>query len=116
MTSPRTLLAPVLLAAALAAPPADAGETSAPKLHFDPFEKPAVLTAPPPPAATAVAEPPPWAPVLRAVMVAGAASMANVDGHLLRMGEEVDGYRLVEVTDRRAVFERDGVLRELVIE
>ena len=49
-------------------------------------------------------------------MVAGSASMANVDGRLVAIGEEVEGHRLVEVTDRRAVFERDGVLTELVLE
>ena len=91
---------------------------TAPSLHIDPFEKPAELLAPPPaePTAPADAPPPPWMPELRAVMVAGSASMANVDGRLVAIGEEVEGHRLVEVTDRRAVFERDGVLTELVLE
>lgn len=49
-----------------------------------------------------------WAPALRAVMLAGAASMADVDGAMVRIGEAIDGYRLVEVREEAAVFEKSG--------
>ncbi len=47
---------------------------------------------------------PPWNPELRAVIVAGRNSLANVDGALVRIGGEIDGYRLTEVREREAVF------------
>lgn len=47
-----------------------------------------------------------WNPELRAVMLAGASSMANVDGTVLRIGEEINGYRLVEVHDGEALFSK----------
>ena len=48
-------------------------------------------------------------------MVAGQASMANVDGVLVTLGEQLDGFTLVEVRERSAVFERDTVRRVLTI-
>lgn len=118
-----TRLRGALLSSLLAlswAPPAVGVEGLLPEpasnLHFDPFQRPVLLA---PPSATDTSQPqvaPEWAPQLRAVMVAGSASMVNVDGSLVGLGEEVEGHRLVEVTERRAVFERDGVLRELEIE
>ncbi len=44
---------------------------------------------------------------LQAVMVAGPKSIANVDGKMVRIGDEVYGYRLVEVHERGAVFEKN---------
>jgi hypothetical protein len=50
---------------------------------------------------------PPRAFTLNAVMVAGPDSIANVDGIIVRIGEQVHGYRLVAVQERTAVFEKD---------
>ncbi len=58
-------------------------------------------------AEAAVVEPQ-WNPGLRAVMVAGPDSMVNVDGSMVRIGEEIRGYRLVEVRDGEAVFVKGG--------
>ncbi len=58
-------------------------------------------------AEAAVAEPR-WNPGLRAVMVAGRDSMVNVDGSMVRVGEEIRGYRLIEVRDGEAVFVKGG--------
>jgi len=44
---------------------------------------------------------------LQAVMVAGPKSIANVNGTMVRIGDEVYGYRLVEVHERGAVFEKN---------
>jgi hypothetical protein len=44
---------------------------------------------------------------VHAVLVAGAASMANVDGVMVRVGDIVHGYRLVEVHERGAIFEKN---------
>jgi hypothetical protein len=48
-----------------------------------------------------------WAPRLKAVLVAGDRSLVNLDGTIVRLGEEVDGYRLVQVQDREAIFKKE---------
>ena len=45
---------------------------------------------------------------LHAVLVAGSNSIANVDGVMIRVGDSVQGYRLVAVEDRSAVFEKNN--------
>src|SRR6266496_2372543 len=44
---------------------------------------------------------------LQAVMVAGPKSIANVDGTMVRIGDQIYGYRLVDVHERGAVFEKN---------
>ena len=41
---------------------------------------------------------------LFATLRAGKNSMVNVQGKLVQLGEEIEGYKLVEVNDRSAVF------------
>lgn len=43
---------------------------------------------------------------LRALLVAGDASLANVDGTILALGDELDGYRLISVTQEETLFEK----------
>ncbi|MGD2062847.1 MAG: hypothetical protein PVF51_04615 [Nitrospirota bacterium] len=45
---------------------------------------------------------------LRATLVAPEHAMADVNGLILTIGDEVEGFRLVDVGERRAVLERDG--------
>jgi hypothetical protein len=45
---------------------------------------------------------------LRATLIAPEHVMANVNGVILTVGDEVEGFRLVEVGERRAILERDG--------
>jgi hypothetical protein len=49
-----------------------------------------------------------WLPELRATMRAGVRSMANINGHIVIVGELIDGFKLVEVTERDAFFIKDG--------
>ncbi len=46
---------------------------------------------------------------LRAILHAGRESLVNVGGVILGIGEEVDGYRLVKVEEREAVFRKDSL-------
>lgn len=48
-------------------------------------------------------------PELRATLVSATDSMVNVGGKLLSIGEEVDGYRLISVSEGQAIFEKNGV-------
>lgn len=41
---------------------------------------------------------------LFATLRAGENSMVNIQGRIVQLGEEIDGYKLVEVNDRSAVF------------
>jgi hypothetical protein len=75
------------------------------KLQHDPFVRP-VLVAQPTSAAPASA--PAATPELRAIMAAGPESIVNIEGVLLRRGEEFNGYRLVEVHEETAVFVKNS--------
>lgn len=118
MTLRSRILAPhrsrvlVYIAAGLACTPGF-GWAQADALKHDPFARPAVLKATPPPAAQprdnagvgkgALPEPA-WKPELAAVMVAGPKSAVSINGAIVRIGEEIDGHRLVEVHEQTAVF------------
>ena len=43
---------------------------------------------------------------LRATMASGSSALANVDGRVIRPGDEIDGYLLLEVLEDRAIFQR----------
>ncbi len=82
-----------------------------PMLRFNPFVPPAVLGR----GGGEVAGAPGFGafPRLTGTLVAGPQSLANLGGWILGLGEEAHGYRLVEVREGEAVFERDG--RPLVL-
>lgn len=45
---------------------------------------------------------------LQATMVGRASRLANVDGRVLKPGDEIQGYVLIAIHEAYAVFERDG--------
>ena len=107
MLPPRVL---VYLAAGLACMPGF-GWAQADALKHDPFARPVFRKAPPPGAQPGVAgvgtsalPEPSWKPELAAVMLAGPKSVVSIDGTLVRIGDEINGHRLVEVHERTAVF------------
>ena len=52
---------------------------------------------------------------LRATMVAGERSQANIGGKVIGLGEEINGYQLIEVHPLHVVIDRDGQSREIQI-
>jgi hypothetical protein len=92
-------------------------EAQADGLKHDPFARPVLAPRPAPRPASAASVPgnsvkapvpePVWKPELRAVLVAGPKSIVNVGGALVRIGEQINGYRLVEVHEETAVFVND---------
>lgn len=99
-------LGAALVMAALPATRAD----EAPQLSSNPFERPAWLSQ--------AREIPTVAPAprpqleLRATLVAGRQSVANVGGTILGLGEDIGGYRLEAVGEGTAVLRAgDKVLR-----
>lgn len=89
------------LAALLGARPALADD--APTLANNPFLRPQLVERAPAadPAASPLLE-------LRAILSAGDASRVDVGGHIVGVGEEVNGYRLISVSEDGAVFEHAG--------
>jgi len=57
-----------------------------------------------------------WTPVLKATLVDGPASLANLGGTVLRIGEEAQGYRLREVRTWEAVFEKGDATLVIPVE
>ncbi len=98
-----------LVAVALAAAAAD----EIPMLRFDPFAPPVLAGLPGRSEGPASLAGPAWTPVLTGVVVAGARSVANLNGVVVGIGEEAHGYRLLRVREGEAVFEREG--REIVL-
>jgi hypothetical protein len=114
--------------AALAASGAVAQPTSPRKLAHDPFDRRAAQpsmgrTEPQSPAAAPVAQgtsasagaAPTMAAELRAVMIGGARPLVNLGGTILGIGDSMEGFLLVEVRERSAVFTKDGKRIELAL-
>lgn len=87
-------------------------------LQHDPFARPSLGTLP---GARAAPLPrrvvPTPAPKLKlhGVMLAGPDSIANVEGVMVRIGESIQGYRLVAVHERAVVFEKNSTTFTLAI-
>lgn len=84
-------------------------DDDAPRLRMDPFARPDLAVKPSTGKAkldgAAVSK---WNPVLLSTLRADESSMVNVAGRILMLGEEIDGYELIEVKERSAVFEKAG--------
>ena len=72
-------------------------------LRFDPFN---ALPAEATPRAGSSRERTPWRATLLATLVSGADSSVNLGGEVLRIGESINGYQLLEVRPFEAVFRR----------
>lgn len=53
---------------------------------------------------------------LRGVIWDGPHSMVNISGHLLAVGEILDGYQLVQITEQTIYFRRGEELIEIPVE
>lgn len=76
-------------------------------LHNDPFARPqldltgSVQGADVEPGAL-------WHPQLTAVVLDGENSLVSLNGEIVGIGDQKDGYRLVRVREQEAVFKKDG--------
>lgn len=79
--------------------------SDAPQLEHNPFARPAAAAAarsgPGPVLSELTAE---AGVLLNATLVSQDGRLANVAGRIIRPGDEVDGYRLLEVFEDRAIF------------
>jgi hypothetical protein len=102
----------ILLAASLfIAMPAFSTEVGMP-LHLsrDPFAHPVLVQVPAAPTAVKVDDADAWKDKihLQAIMITPKWAIANVNGKLITPGESVEGYKLVKVMERKALFRKDG--------
>jgi hypothetical protein len=90
------------------------GIAEAPVLYIDPFEEPATIDREESsPTGNQVSQFGLWSPELRGTMRSASGAMADIDGQIISVGEEVEGYRLVDVRERSAIFVKYG--KEYVI-
>jgi len=82
-------------------------------LRNNPFSRPAVVNTPPPPppppvAINVVLSPEQVTLDLTATMVSARNPMVVVEGELLGIGDEIDGFELISVLEGSAIFARGG--------
>ena len=76
-------------------------------LNHNPFARPpSAVTAPS--RGERTPQDPAIEPVVLATMVGSRSTLANVDGMILRPGDQIYGYTLVLVFENRAIFDRQG--------
>ena len=84
-------------------------------LRFDPFQKPLLKSERQAVSGGNRPNQADWKPELQATLVAGKNSMVNVDGTSIKLGERFQGYRLIKVGNRNAVFVKTTHKIELTI-
>jgi len=112
LTSACTFLLVSLAVAAVSTP---SGAENAITLQHNPFNKPQILAAPPPQkvgrkneSRTKESRAADVLPILRAILISASVPMVIADDEMLSPGEDINGYRLLSVDKRGAVFEKLG--------
>lgn len=82
----------------------------------DPFQKPEYMKAPEKSKKAINTIKTFWKPNLIMTLRAGKNSMANVGGEIVSLGEKIDGYKLIEVNERAAVFVNQGKITRLTLD
>jgi hypothetical protein len=87
------------------------------RILHDPFQKPAIPQANiAEPEASKASTQNTWVPLLKATLRAGRNSMANVNGKIIKLGETFNGYKLITVEGRSAVFIKNKQRIKLTID
>ena len=82
-----------------------------PQISRNPFTPPVSLNAPPnqtPGASLNTMQTEAHSLALRAILVGGGNSLANINGVILSRGESIDGYTLMAINEFEVVLARDG--------
>ena len=96
---------PLLLASLVSPSGVSAGEP--PALRHNPFARPPSAVLPDDPSEQPPLNPDEM-PALLATMVSTQGKLANVGGRILGPGDEIYGFRLLQIFEDRVVFERQG--------
>ncbi len=85
------------------------GIAEVPVVKIDPFEEPVTIDKEEPSlTGNQMSQHSAWNPDLRGTMRSPSRSMANINGKIIVIGEEVEGFRLVDVRERSAIFVKYG--------
>jgi hypothetical protein len=84
-------------------------------LQTNPFERPAIEEKQET-VAMNISQAPARALKLRATMVAGADSLANIGGMIIGIGQEIDGYQLLSVREREVILGKNGSTKTLSVD
>jgi hypothetical protein len=93
-------------------------ETSqAPRDLRDPFQKPKITEKySEEPEAVKAPSQQAWIPQLKATLRSGRNSMANINGKIIKLGETINGYQLIEVGEKSALLVKNNQRLPLTIE
>ncbi len=108
----RTLVR-IFVTVAAAIPLTANGDSDVQGLEHNPFNRPVFVTRIE--TSTSAVEQPEWPHVLQATLQAGSRSLANVNGRLLSIGEEYEGYQLIRVGEGAATFSKEGATITVVV-
>lgn len=85
-------------------------------INYDPFQKPALRKPSKPVSMRSEPELQEWSPKLTMTLRAGKNSMVNVGGVIMKLGEKNNGYQLIKVYERAAIFINQGKTTRLTID
>lgn len=93
-------------------------KTDLTRILHDPFQKPKLKKTfvKPKSVAQSIKPAASWTPHLISTLRAGDHSMANVGGEIIAVGEEINGYKLIKVSERAVVFINQGQTTRLTLD
>jgi len=106
----------LLLAGLLPQPVCHASDLDTMMLQINPFLRPALEAVLPDSEKTTADTEPGGNMQLRGTMLAGSNSLANIDGSIIGIGQQVYGYTLISVQQRHVMLDRNGTQMMLSID
>ncbi len=85
-------------------------------IFHDPFRKPELTKLSVGSKTIDQSNKPTWRPQLIMTLRAGKNSMANIDGQIISLGDSIDGYKLIEVSERAVVFVNQGEVTRVTLD
>jgi len=83
---------------------------------YDPFQKPILIQSSLKNKSNVKSSTPSWKPHLIMTLRAGKNSMANVGGEIIRLGDSIAGYKLIQIDERAVVFMNQGKTTRLTLD
>ena len=93
---------------AMSWPASSVAANAPPTLSHNPFSRPSSAVIRPQRSAVEQSDAAVPTLPLQATMIGSVNRLANVGGRILKAGDDYEGYQLIAIHERHAVFERDG--------
>jgi len=85
-------------------------------VFHDPFKKPEFTRAPVKRSLSKNLDQTDWTPQLIMTLRAGKNSMANIGGKIIKLGEKIEDYKLIKVSERAVVLLKQGKTMHLTLD